>query len=68
MAARLGNPAAARYVGVKPSTWRAYVKRGQAPPPDGRDEGFGRDYWLPATLDAWMANRPGAGARTDLSR
>ena len=38
MADRLGNPAAARYVGIKASTWRAYVQRGQAPPPDGFKE------------------------------
>jgi predicted DNA-binding transcriptional regulator AlpA len=58
---RLGNPAAAAYVGVSPSTWRAYVARGQAPKPDGRDEGFGRDYWLKSTLDAWNDSRPGPG-------
>lgn len=24
--------------------------------------------WLPETIDAWQAQRPGQGARTDLSR
>jgi hypothetical protein len=64
---RLGNVAAAAYVGVAASTWRAYVARGQAPGPDGKDEGFGRDYWLESTLKTWKDSRPGPGARTDLS-
>jgi hypothetical protein len=65
---RLASPAAAKYVGVSPSTWRAYVSRGQAPGPDGKDEAFDRDYWLTSTLDAFKANRKGQGARTDLPK
>lgn len=67
MSERLGSKAAAAYVEVAASTWRAYVARGQAPAPDGKDEGFGKDYWLKSTLDAWRASRPGPGARTDLA-
>lgn len=52
---RYGSHKAANYVGEKPSTWRAYVARRQAPPPDGTDEAFGRRYWLKTTLDTWLA-------------
>ncbi len=68
MTERYGANAAAAYVNVAPSTWRAYVSRGQAPPPDGIDEGFGKSYWLKSTLDEWGNNRPGPGARTDLHK
>ncbi len=49
----LTGPESARYVGVTPSTWRAYVSRGQAPQRDGR---FG---WWRSTLDKWMTTRRG---------
>jgi hypothetical protein len=65
---KLGNADAAARVGLKPATWRAYVARGQAPEPDGREEVSGTPWWWPTTLDAWMALRPGPGARTDLKR
>ncbi len=58
---RYGNQAAADYLGISGSTWRSYVARGQAPAADGKDEGFGKDYWLKTTLDAWKASRPGRG-------
>lgn len=66
----IGNDAAAAYVGLKPATWRPYVKRGQAPPPDRREistSGHALPVWKKATLDAWKQQRPGQGARTDLA-
>lgn len=65
---RYGSHRAAAYVGEKPKTWTSYVSRRQAPQPDGYDQGLGRNYWLKATLDAWLKNRPGQGARTDLTQ
>lgn len=66
----IGNDAAAAYVGVKPDTWRPYVKRGQAPAPERVEVrgGHALPVWRRTTLDAWMATRPGPGARTDLTR
>ena len=55
---------AAEAAGVKVTTWDAYVSRGYAPPPDERRSG--RRYWLTGTISAWLDERPGQGARTDL--
>jgi hypothetical protein len=66
MAKRLGAKAAAAHVGIGYSTWRSLRARGKAPEPDGIDGAFGQPYWLPSTLNKWMAARPGQGARTDL--
>ncbi|MBB6172155.1 putative DNA-binding transcriptional regulator AlpA [Nocardiopsis mwathae] len=56
---------AAAKAGVKLKTWHAYVSRGQAPQPDGR---MGRTpWWWASTVDEWIENRAGQGARTDLS-
>jgi CRISPR-associated protein Csx17 len=52
--------------GIRESTFRSYVARGQAPGPDARDLASGRPGWCAATIGAWLASRPGAGARTDL--
>jgi hypothetical protein len=57
---------AAEMAGVRPNTWRAYVARGHAPAPDGREELSRHPYWLETTVSAWKASRPGPGARTDL--
>lgn len=56
---------AADAAGIGESTWRGYVARGQAPPPDVRDTRSGKPGWYAATISAWMAVRPGRGARTD---
>jgi hypothetical protein len=41
----------AAVVGVLPSTWRSYVARGWAPPPDGH---LGATpWWAPATVQRW---------------
>lgn len=61
---RLTNEDAAALAGISPGTWRNYVARGRAPQPDGR---LGRTpWWHRATIDTWVAARPGQGARTDL--
>lgn len=64
----VGNAAAAAYVGLRPDTWRPYVKRGKAPQPDDRviSGGFALPAWRRSTLDSWIRSRPGQGARTDL--
>jgi len=62
----LTSAQAAEAAGVGESTFRAYVARGQAPAPDGRDLMSGQPGWYVATISTWMAVRPGRGARTDL--
>ena len=74
---RLTARAAAERLGIKPDTWWSYVNRAAyerevgrdrpnlAPPPDGREELSGTPWWWASTIDAWKANRPGRGARTD---
>ncbi len=60
----VGNDAAAAFVGVKAaSTWRAYVRRGQAPAPDRREivGGHALPVWSRATLTKWRDTRPGRG-------
>lgn len=52
----------AAHLGVRPGTVRAYVARGQMPPPDGR---LGRTpWWWAASIQEWT--RPGQGSRADL--
>jgi predicted DNA-binding transcriptional regulator AlpA len=56
---RLLSREAAALVGVKLSTWQAYVYRDQAPRPI---EYVGRiPLWDRATVEAWMRQRPRAG-------
>lgn len=68
MAEKLGNIQAAALLDVNPSTWRAYVARGQAPAPDGHEEISGAPWWWRRTVEAFKRSRPGRGARTDLIR
>lgn len=42
----------AEQLGIAPVTWRAYVSRGQAPPPDGHIDKR-TPYWLASTIEAW---------------
>lgn len=56
---------AARYVRVAPVTFRAYVSRGQAPEPDGRESLSGKPWWWPETIRTWQRQRLGRGRRTD---
>lgn len=51
----LSRPGVAARIGVKPDT----LKRYKLPPPDGM---VGKlPGWLPETIDAWNAARPGPG-------
>lgn len=52
--------------GIKPATWRSYVHRGQAP--RARGGTAARPLWDEGEVQAFLAQRPGAGARTDLRR
>jgi len=51
---------------IKPATWRSYVHRGQAPPARGGTPA--RPLWEDSEVQAFLAQRPGPGARTDLRR
>lgn len=63
---------AASLAGVAPATWRGQVARGQAPQPDDPDSDRPANRrtprWRRATIDTYLANRPGQGARTDRPR
>lgn len=65
----VGYGPAAAYLGLKRNTLSSYVARGIGPETEPEPEAQGQ-YNLPvftrAKLDAWKANRPGQGARTDL--
>lgn len=51
---------------IKPDTFRSYSTRGQAP---AHKEKVGRTLlWDRREIEAWARNRPGRGARTDLTR
>lgn len=41
-------------------------RRGLFPEPDYVDPLTGWNFWLPATLDRWLIERPGKGHRSDL--
>ena len=56
-----GVAEAASHCGVKDPTWRAYVSRGVAPPPDLRVSGT--PIWRPDRVRDWHANRPGKPGR-----
>ncbi len=58
----LSRAEVAERINVRPATLARY----ELPEPDamlGKYRG-----WLPETIDRWNAQRPGAGARTDLGR
>lgn len=66
----LGLPGLAERAGITAKTARNYLEAGRLPDPDvvvvhGSQRVRG---WLPETVDHWLANRPGRGARTDLRR
>jgi hypothetical protein len=65
----VGYEAAAKYLGLKRNTLSSYVARGIGPVvADRKVEG---QYVLPvfrqSDLDEWRKDRPGQGARTDLT-
>jgi hypothetical protein len=54
----------AAMAGIEPGTLRKYVTLGLAPAPDGQ---LGtQNWWHRSTVEHWLRNRPGRGARTDL--
>ena len=66
----LGLAALAERASTTHGTASRYQAEGRLPAPDiilveGARQARG---WLPATIDAWLATRPGRGARTDLAR
>jgi hypothetical protein len=54
----------ARYLGIKASTVRTYVSRGDMPPPD-RKMGQRVNLWKPQTIIRWHAKRPRKGERAE---
>ena len=66
----LGAAYFAARAGLATETIRSYMRKGLTPPadviittPSGPLRG-----WSPETIDAWLASRPGQGARTDLRK
>ena len=55
----------AEYIGVKIDTLNRY----KLPERDGTDieDGKARPFWWLRTVQAWQAQRPGQGARTELA-
>lgn len=71
MEGRLTAAECAVAASITEKTWRAYVSRGlpaahPAPKPSGYDPHTGLVVWDVAAVEAWLAARPGRGARTDL--
>lgn len=55
--------------GISHQTARTYQRDNRLPAPDAIiGDGGGTHGWLPETVDAWQAARPGRGARTDLRK
>jgi predicted DNA-binding transcriptional regulator AlpA len=55
----------ASFLGIAPSTVRAYIARDQMPKPHRR---MGRmTLWLPQTVRTWNASRPSEAGREDRS-
>lgn len=50
---------AAKLAGITESTWRAYVARGQAPPPDGKIGDT--PIYQAKTIKDYLGSRPGRG-------
>ena len=66
----LGAQAFAARVGLSVNTIRSYLLKGLLPEPDAvivTASGPLRG-WRPETIDQWARNRPGRGARTDLTK
>ena len=66
----LGAADFAARAGLATETIRSYMRKGLTPPadviittPSGQLRGWSTD-----TIDAWLASRPGRGARTDLRK
>lgn len=66
----LGTADFAARAGLAKATIRSYMRKGLTPPADvviSTPSGPLRG-WAPKTIDAWLASRPGRGARTDLTK
>lgn len=63
---KLTATSVAAMLGIQPVTFRAYVSRGQAPPPDGRYDKR-TPYWLRSTIETWQASRPRAIPTKDVT-
>ncbi|WP_083473018.1 AlpA family transcriptional regulator [Frankia sp. R43] len=61
----IGYREMAERAGIKPGTLRNYRNKGLLPEPDDLSVPD-RPRWKTSTFEAWMASRPGRGARTDL--
>lgn len=64
----LGTAAVAERAGLAVATIRSYILKDLMPEADviiATPSGSLRG-WSPETIDAWLASRPGRGARTDL--
>lgn len=66
----LGLSAVAERAGLEKNMVSNYLMRGYLPEPDAVIVEGAREVrgWLPETVDVWLANRPGRGARTDLRK
>lgn len=66
----LTGPEVARLLGIDPSTWRQYVRRGYAPKPDDPDAdrpvNRRMPRWRVDTVARYRAERKGQGHRSDL--
>ncbi len=66
----LTGPQVAARLGITPGTWRGYVARGQAPPPDDPDTdrpaSRRQPRWRTETIEAYAGRTKRPGARTDL--
>jgi hypothetical protein len=66
----LGTAAVAERAGLAVATVRSYIRKGLLPDADAiitTPSGPLRG-WSVDTIDAWLASRPGQGARTDLRK
>lgn len=66
----LGTAAVAERTGLAVATVRSYILKDLMPEADviiATPSGPLRG-WVPETIDAWLASRPGQGARTDLRK
>jgi hypothetical protein len=67
----LTGPECADRLNLTSSTWRSYVHRGYAPPPDDPDSDRPPNRrsprWRASTVEAFRENRRKQGTRTDLA-
>ena len=67
----LGTRDLARLAGISPATANSYYKKGLLPEPAvliGEEGGHQARGWTREQVEEWIANRPGQGARTDLTK